>query len=79
MVSNDLSCIENLAVDVTYTALSLNQLVRNLNQIGLKHHPLASSSQFSFVMKLYAESGDNSAKIKKLEKDNKKLSKSVKK
>lgn len=78
-MTNDLSHMENLAVDVTYAALSLNQLVRDLNRIGLKHHPSVSSSQLRFVMESYAESGDDSAKIKKLEKDNEKLSKSVEK
>lgn len=79
VVSNDLSNMGNLAVDVTYAALSLNQLVRDLNRIGLKHHPSVSSSQLRFVMESYAESGDDSAKIKKLEKDNENLSKRVEK
>lgn len=73
MVSKDLLNLQEISVDVTYCALALNQLVKDLNCIGSKHHPSVSASQLCFVMESYAESGDDSAKVKKLEKINKKL------
>ncbi|GFH50479.1 predicted protein [Chaetoceros tenuissimus] len=68
VVATDLSDLNEVSVDVTYGAFAVNQLVKELNRMGLKHHPSVNTSQLRFMMESYAESSDDSAKIKKLEK-----------
>lgn len=68
VVATDLSNLDEVSVDVTYGALAVNQLVKELNRMGLKHHPSVNTSQLRFMMESYAESSDDTAKIKKLEK-----------
>lgn len=68
VVATDLSDLEEVLVDVTYGGLAVNQLVKELHRMGLKHHPSVSTSQLRFMMESYTESSDDSAKIKKLEK-----------
>lgn len=75
VVASSLSDLQEVSVDVTYCALAVNQLVSELNRLGLKHHPSVSTSQLRFMMESYAESSDDSTKIKKLEKDIEKLAK----
>ena len=67
LLVGDLGDPAQVCIDATYCAFSLNQLVRNLNKLGIKHHPSVNTSILRFIMESISDLSDSSKQSKKIE------------